>query len=173
MARRGSPWFDGDLDGTPARGGPRQQEAGGRMKRLLALAAALLAAGCATTYHLTLMPRDSGRLYQGTADDTGGSEGAVAITIEGRTYTGTWVETVPDRSTGYVTGGVGRHGYGLGGTFSVDNPGGGQAKALLRSPDGAGLRCDFQGIGGRGGGICRDDRGLEYDVQIRPAPGGG
>ena len=133
---------------------------------------AATAGGCASTYELTLMPRDSGKLYHGTAEDSGGSEGAITITIEGRTYAGTWVEVVPDRTTGYVGGAYGsrRYGWGMGGTISMDTPGGGEAKALLRSADGAGLRCDFRGGGGRaGGGVCRDDKGLDYDVQIRPA----
>jgi hypothetical protein len=143
-------------------------------RALLAGALAATLAGCATTrYELTLMPRDSGKLYQGLAEDTGGSEGAISITIEGRAYSGTWVEVVPDRTTGYVGGGYGYRGYrgwGMGGTVSMDNPSGGEAKALLRAADGAGLRCDLRGGGGRaGGGVCRDDRGLEYDVQIRPA----
>jgi hypothetical protein len=140
---------------------------------LVAGALAALAGGCATTqYQLTLMPRDSGKLYQGVAEDTGGPEGAISVTIEGRTYTGTWVEVVPDRTTGYVSGGYGYRGYGgwgMGGTMSMDNPSGGAAKALLRSADGAGLRCDLRGGSGRaGGGVCRDDKGLEYDVQLRP-----
>jgi hypothetical protein len=143
------------------------------------LLAALLAAGlggCATThYQLTLMPRDSGRTYEGVAEDAGGTEGPISITIEGKTYTGTWVEVVPARTSSHVTGAYGtgyrRYGWGLGGTVTMDNPAGGEAKALLRSADGAGLRCDLRGGGGAGGGVCRDDKGLEYDVQIRPAPG--
>ena len=140
------------------------------------IAAALTLGGCASTYQLTLMPRDSGRLYQGTLHDAGGNEGAITVTIGDRTYTGTWVQVVTDRSYGYVTGGVGtghRGWWGMGGgSFSVDNPSGGEAKALLRSPDGAGLRCDLRGGTGRaGGGVCFDDRGLAYDVQIRPVPG--
>jgi hypothetical protein len=143
-------------------------------KILAATAAALVLGGCASTVQLTLMPRDSGTLYHGVAEGTGGSEGTIRITIGSRTYTGTWVEVVPDRSTGYVGGGYGWRGYGwgLGGTISMDNPTGGEAKALLTAPDGAGLRCDLRGGFGRaGGGVCRDDKGLEYDVQIRPAPG--
>jgi hypothetical protein len=142
-------------------------------RSLAAGALVVLAGGCASSYQLTLMPRDSGKLYQGAIEDFGGSDGPMSVTIDGRTYTGTWVEVVADRSTGYVTGGYGYHhgGYGLGGVISMDNPQGGEAKALLRSADGAGLRCDLRGGYGRaGGGVCRDDRGLEYDVQIRPAP---
>ena len=146
------------------------------MTRFMALAlSALAAGGCASTYQLTLMPRDSGKLYQGTLQDSGAGEGTVTITLGERTYAGTWVEVVPDRSYGYATGGIGaghRGWWGLGGgSFSVDNPSGGQAKALLRAPDGAGLRCDLRGGSGRGGGgVCFDDRGLAYDVQIRPVP---
>lgn len=137
--------------------------------RLIAIAAALALSGCATTYHLAVMPRDSGKIYEGVATDAGNGEGPISITIEGKAYNGTWVQTVPDRSYGYVTGGLGfRRGWGMGGGFvSLDNPNGGMAKALLQSADGAGLRCDLQNGAGRGGGVCTDDRGKMYDVQIR------
>jgi len=141
------------------------------MKRLLGFAAALFTAGCASTYQLTLMPRDSGRLYQGVAEETGANEGTMSVTIEGRTYSGTWVEVVPDRASAQVMGGFGSRRFWGGGVVLVDNTRVGEVKALLRSPDGAGLRCDLRGGTGRSGsGLCRDDKGLEYDVQIRPAP---
>jgi len=136
------------------------------------LAAALVLGGCATTYQLAVMPRDSGRLYEGMATDTGYGEGPISITIEGRTYTGTWVQSVPDRTYGYVSGGWSGHrgGWGgAGGFISMDNPNGGLSKALLTAPDGSGLRCDLQSGWGRGGGICTDDRGKMYDVQVRTA----
>ena len=143
--------------------------------RLALAAAALALSGCATTYQLDLMPRDSGRTYQGTAEGTGYGEGRLSITIENRTFQGTWVSTSPDRAYGWVSGGYGwggYHGRGYGGgagvgTISMDNPYGGEAKALLRSADGAGLRCDLRSSRGLGGGVCRDDAGKEYDVQIR------
>jgi hypothetical protein len=141
--------------------------------RHLLLVAALALAGCASTYDLTLMPRDSGKLYSGVATDSGSGEGQISITIEGKTYTGTWVETQPSQSTAYVSGGWGwggRRGFGGLGTFvTVDNPSGGAMKALLTAPDGSGLRCDFQSGQTRGGGVCRDDKGREYDVQVRLA----
>ena len=141
--------------------------------RPLILAAALVLGGCATTYQLAIMPRDSGRLYEGMATDTGYGEGPISITIEGRTYTGTWVQSVPDRTYGYVSGGWSgwhRGGWGgAGGFISMDNPNGGLSKALLTAPDGSGLRCDLQSGWGRGGGICTDDRGKMYDVQVRTA----
>lgn len=144
--------------------------------RTLILAAALALSGCATTYQLSVMPRDSGKIYTGIAHDNGSGEGPISVTIENKTYNGTWVQATPDRTTGYVTGGFGwggrRGGFGLGSMITLDNPQGSEAKALLSSADGAGLRCDFRSGQGRGGGVCRDDRGKEYDVQLRPASRG-
>ena len=143
--------------------------------RYTLLAATLALAGCATTqYELAVMPRDSGAMYSGFATFAGGPEGPISITIDNKTYTGTWVETQPAYTTGYVSGGMGwgyrRGGWGFGGGFvTMDNPEGGAAKALLRAADGSGLRCDLRSGQGSGGGVCRDDRGREYDVQIRPA----
>jgi hypothetical protein len=138
--------------------------------RLLTLVAALALAGCATSYQISLMPRDSGKMYYGTADDNGNGEGRMAVTIEDKVYNGTWVATSPDRTTAYVSGGFGwgrRGGAGVGGIVTMDNPQGGEAKALLATSDGSGLRCDLRSGQGRGGGVCRDDRGREYDVQLR------
>ena len=106
-------------------------------KTFAIIAAALTLGGCASTYQLTLMPRDSGKLYYGTADDAGGAEGAIAITIEGRTYAGTWVEVVSDRATATwpaasATGSAAAAGA-WAGLSRIDNPTGGEAKALLRS----------------------------------------
>jgi len=144
------------------------------MRNPIIIAAALALGGCTTvSYQLSLMPRDSGKLYQGVAEGVSGGEGRVSITIEDKTYSGTWVATISDRSYGYVWGGgyAGRGYYGgLGGSITMDNPQGGESKALLSAPDGSGLRCDFRGTWGQGGGVCRDDRGREYDVQLRSAP---
>ena len=146
-------------------------------RHALIVTAALLLGGCATTYDLTLMPRDSGKLYYGVAEDGNASEGRVAITIEDKAYAGTWVQSTPTRTYGYATGGWGYGGYGRGGyggwglgtMVTMDNPEGGTATALLQSKDGAGLRCEFRGGGyGRGGGVCHDDKGRTFDVQLRP-----
>ena len=77
------------------------------MKRIVLAAAALALGGCASTYQLTLMPRDSGKIYEGFAEDVGSGEGRISVTIENKTYNGTWVNTVPERATGWVTGGFG------------------------------------------------------------------
>ena len=86
-----------------------------RHAALLALAAL---SGCATVtnYQLTAMPRDSGKLYSGAAQDNGSTEGPISITIEDKTYTGTWVLTRPASTTGYVSGGYGAGYPGHGGS---------------------------------------------------------
>jgi hypothetical protein len=141
--------------------------------RTFILAAALALAGCATDYQLQLMPHDSGKIYYGMAHDPGAhGEGPISITIDAKTYTGTWVQSTNDYSSGYISGGFGwwgRHGA-VGTMVTMDNPEGAMSKALLTASDGSGLRCDLRTAGGRGDGMCRDDQRRIYDVQIRPAP---
>jgi hypothetical protein len=143
----------------------------GGIMRCLIMTCTLALAGCASTYQLTLMPRDSGKLYSGVLEDVARGEGRISVTIEGKAYNGTWVESAPAYAQGWVTGGLGfRRGWsGLGGSITLDNPQGGEAKALLTASDGSGLRCDFRNSHTRGGGLCRDDKGREYDVQMRLA----
>jgi hypothetical protein len=139
--------------------------------RLPAIALAALLAGCATNYALTLMPRTSGQQYFGEAISKGGDEAEVTVAIGERTYKGTWVVSRPPPTTGFTVGGLfGTYGRGVGTSVHVDSQAGTDAKALLRAADGSGLRCDFKGVGGAGagGGTCQDDRGLVYDVQLRP-----
>ncbi|HEX6004549.1 MAG TPA: hypothetical protein VFZ14_11200 [Burkholderiales bacterium] len=138
--------------------------------RLAAIALATLLAGCASNYSLTLMPRDSGQQFFGEAVSTGGDEADVSIVIGERTYKGTWVVSRPPPTTGFAIGGAfGSYGRGMGTTVVVDAQAGTDAKALLRAGDGSGLRCDFKGVhgAGGGGGTCQDDTGQVYDVQLR------
>ena len=139
------------------------------MNRVPALAMAALLAGCTTTYSLTLMPRDSGQVYAGEASGQTGGETQVRVTIGERTYSGNWVVANPAPTTGFVVGGIfGSRRSGIGTSVVIDNPLGTEAKALLRSADGRGLRCDFKGVTGpAGSGTCQDDQGLVYDVQLR------
>jgi len=141
------------------------------VRRLAYAALAALLAGCTTTYDLTLMPRNSGKLYQGVATGPIGGDMKVTVTIDDRVYRGDWVAANPPPSTGFVVGGVfggGRPGVGLGTTVVVQDQAGTEAKALLRADDGSGLRCDFKGVQGSAGtGTCYDDSGLGYDVQLR------
>ena len=137
--------------------------------RLAALALSLVLAGCASTYSLALMPRNSGQMYHGEANSRPGQDAEVTITIGERVYRGTWVVNNPPPTTGFVVGGVfGSRRSGIGTSVVIDNPAGTEAKALLRAADGSGLRCDLKGVhSGSGSGSCQDDQGLVYDVQMR------
>src|SRR3990170_506217 len=139
------------------------------MVRAPTLALAVLLAGCTTTYSLTLMPRTSGQIYYGEASGQTGGEMQVSVVIGERTYRGNWVVADPGPTTGFVVGGVfGSRRSGVGTSVVIDNPLGTEAKALLRSADGHGLRCDFRGVTApAGSGSCQDDQGLVYDVQLR------
>jgi len=139
------------------------------MNRFAALALAVVLAGCTTSYSLTLMPRTSGEIYYGEASGQTGGEMQVRVTIGERVYRGNWVVADPAPTTGFVVGGVfGSRRTGIGTSVVIDSPQGTQAKALLRSADGQGLRCDFRGVTGpAGSGTCQDDQGLVYDVQLR------
>jgi hypothetical protein len=139
------------------------------VQRLPAAILAALLAGCTTSYTLTLMPRTSGQLYHGEAVSRAGGDGEVSVTIGERTYRGNWVVASPPPSTGFVVGGIfGSRRSSVGTSVAIDQTAGSDAKALLRAPDGSGLRCDFKGVTGpSGSGTCQDDRGLVYDVQIR------
>ena len=139
------------------------------MLRALMLVLAALLCGCTTSYSLTLMPRTSGQVYYGEASGQTGGEMQVSVTIGERSYEGTWVVSDPGPTTGFVVGGVfGSRRSGIGTSVVIDNPLGTEAKALLRSADGHGLRCDFRGVTGpAGSGTCQDDQGLVYDVQLR------
>jgi len=66
-----------------------------------------------------------------------------------------------------LSGGFGFRRGGLGSFITMDNPQGGEAKALLTASDGSGLRCDLKLGYSRGGFVCRYVRGRLYDVQIR------
>ena len=139
-------------------------------KQLTMAAAALILGGCASTYQLTLMPRDSGKLYYGVAEGSNSGEGRISVTIDDKSYNGTWVQVTADRTSGYVSGGLGgwRRGWGMGGIVTLDNPEGGSSTALLQAADGSGLRCNLRGSAyGFGGGSCRDDKGRTFDVQLR------
>lgn len=131
-------------------------------KTVFMLAAALALSGCAGVGYVQIMPRDSGKVYSGTVQGSGG-RGTMTIDIDGQTYTGPVVRTGSDDSFGFVQQ------YGKGGmsTGTVGSFGGTDTvKAILSSPTGRGLRCEFTSTGSSGGGVCVNDLGRVFDAIV-------
>ncbi len=134
------------------------------MKKISLVAfAALALAGCASTWQLQVMPRDSGTIYHGVWQNSGTGTSTMTITLPGGTYTGPVVRTTSAHTYGFYES-FGWRGFGPG-FGTVDFYGGTvRMKALLASPDGKGLRCDFSGDSYHMGGVCADDSRHVYDV---------
>ena len=132
------------------------------MRNLQLALALVLLAGCAGK--VQMMPRDSGKIYSGTVNGNGAGSGTMAITIDDEAYTGSVVRTSSGDSFGFVQQ------YGSKGTSSfgtvISSGGTANVKAMLASPNGRGLRCEFTSTGTSGGGICVDDKSRVYDAIV-------
>lgn len=133
------------------------------MKICLAIVAAAALSGCA--YNVSLMPRDSGRVYTGSLESGGGPSGTMTVSLEGDTCTGPAARVASNESFGFVSA-YGRSSTGQFGTASANTYQSGDAtvKAIMSCKSGKGLRCDLTGRGASGGGVCLDDAGKVYDV---------
>jgi len=134
------------------------------MKTYLVLLTVTLASlGCSSTSQLTLMPRDSGMTYQGVLTEQS-DEGALEITVDDKTYKGT---LVAHPSPALVPSAPYHNVYAA--PWELPPAVAWQAKALLRTAQGDGMRCDLVRDDGVGSGVCLDDQGHTYDVQLRSA----
>jgi hypothetical protein len=119
-------------------------------------------AGCSGM--IQLMPRDSGKVYSGTVQGSATGAGTMTINIEGETYTGPVVRTGSNDSFGFLQQ-YGKRGLMSTGTMaSIGNTA--TVKAILTSPAGRGLRCEFTSDGTGGGGVCVDDQGRVLDAIV-------
>lgn len=118
--------------------------------------------GCSGT--IQLMPRDSGKVYSGAVQGSATGAGTMTIDIDGETYTGSVVRTSSGDSFGFMQQ------YGKRGTMSTGTMASvgstATVKAILSSPAGRGLRCEFSSDGSGGGGVCVDDQGRVLDAIV-------
>lgn len=154
------------------------------MKYLILFLFPLFLSSC--TYQLTLMPRDGGTTYHGlaTRDIVPGS-GDLSITIDDTTYSGSWTamrdqysgsdsvtiynNAQPMHSSPIASAMASSSATAASAAMaaSANTSSRSSGSALLSSPEGRGLRCEFQyGGGGVGDGFCIDDTGRIYDMQI-------
>ena len=128
------------------------------MKKLQIAVLAVSLSGCA--YQMQLMPRDSGKMYQGSIQSNGAGSGTLSIQIDGRSCSGAFARAASGDSFGFFQS-YGRRTSSFG---SYQSYGGSSTyKALLSCSDGTGLRCDVEGAQ-TGGGICVDSNNRVYDM---------
>lgn len=121
---------------------------------------------CACAGEVKMMPRDSGKTYSGKISSVTASKASMSVNIEGEEYTGDVIETRSGLSVGFVSLFGARHDTG---GSTISNDGNANKKALLRSANGHGLRCEFSSSGGNAGGTCVDDQTRTYDVIVTRA----
>lgn len=141
-----------------------------KMRNAWILAAVLLVSGC--SHQVTLMERGGTMMGSGTVPGTLMNSGAIKINLAGEEYDGRWVlskggsfNLASMSGTAYGPGGVGSA-TAVGSGVNMNASGNGNI--LARSAAGKGLRCvfDYSGFSRTGIGLCQDDDGRLYDMQI-------
>lgn len=111
-----------------------------------------------------MMPRDSGKVYQGSVQGSMGGAGKMAIVIDGEHYEGPVVRTGSNGSFGFVQTYGQRSGVTTGLGLGIGSEA--RVKAILSTSTGKGLRCEFTSDGNGGGGVCVDDSGRVLDAVV-------
>lgn len=141
--------------------------------RIIAIAALAIAlAGCAAS--MEFIDRTNGATYQGVSGSTAGSKGTATATIEGETYSGTWVYTPSGggyslgTSTGSSVASDGSIATATvtSGTMTVSAHG--KGLLTLRGDRGGYVRCvfNFNAWSDTGIGECARNDGRLFDLTI-------
>ena len=141
------------------------------MRRLTYCAVTIRAhlSGCAGSMNLTLMPRDSGTVYSGQLDGDGMGSGNAKIDVDGVICSGPVARVSSSEVIGISStiGAVGGRNFSSS-SIGVAGAGDTAVKVLLSCTNGTGLRCELSGQNRRGGGVCIDDKGRQYDLLATP-----
>jgi hypothetical protein len=133
------------------------------MRKFAFVLAALSLSGCA--YNMTLMPRDSGKIYTGTMNGDGTGNGTMTMAMDGVTCTGPVARVASNQTFGFSNAfGSTNRGATASSFGTTVTSGDAFVKAIMSCSDGRGLRCDMSGRGASGGGICVDDSGRVFDA---------
>jgi hypothetical protein len=116
-----------------------------------------------------MMGRQTGVTGLGVVPADGNHGGPITILLGRKEYKARWVYMQTGGSLGLVTE-VAVSGGGIvaaSGTF-IGRPTGGNGSVIASAPDGSALRCvfNFSEWDLRGVGVCKDNRGETYDLQI-------
>jgi hypothetical protein len=143
----------------------------GREAHAVAMVAVLgpLLAGCVSSHSFYLMGRQSGVSGSGIVPANGRHGGPITITIGARQFTGQWIYMESGGSVGIETAtGYSSRGAATATGIGVGLPTGGNGNVIASAPDGTTLRCafNFSEIDMHGVGLCQDNKGETYDLQI-------
>ena len=132
--------------------------------------AAMMLGGCVTFSHdFYLMGRQSGVTGSATVPANGQHGGPIAITLGGKIFEGRWVYAESGGSAGIATATSvsGTQTATATGTF-IGLPTGGNGTVMAAASDGTTLRCTFyfSEWNLKGTGVCQDNKGETYDLQI-------
>ena len=130
----------------------------------------LLLTGCVTFSHdFYFMGRRSGTTGTATVPANGHHGGPITITLGGKVFEGRWVyvETGGSAGVGMTTATSATVTSTVTGTF-VGLPTGGNGSVMAAAPDGSTLRCSFyfSEWNLKGSGVCQDNGGEIFDLQI-------
>jgi hypothetical protein len=97
----------------------------------------------------------------------GNHSGSISLDMAGKVYSGRWVYVPGGGSIGFGTtiASSGIH-VATASSMMIGLPTGGNGSVLASAADGSTIRCAFQYGGSTGVGVCQDDRGEIYDLQI-------
>ena len=136
---------------------------------IILISSCVVFTGCAVSLKLTLMPRDSGKIYIGQLDGDGMGSGTATIDVDGVICSGPVVRVSSSEVTaiGSTLGSVSGRNFSST-SIGVGGSGDTTIKVLLSCNDGSGIRCELSGQNRRGGGVCVDDKGRNFDVLANP-----
>jgi len=136
------------------------------MRRALVIACAVAMSGCALD--VALMERGGPGTGQGHVPYTMAKSGEITIHLGDDEYAGRWVLSQGGSySLASMGGAVPAGGVSAVGT-GVNFDAAGNGNILARTATGKGLRCvfNYSGFSRTGMGVCQDDGGRLYDMQI-------
>ena len=136
---------------------------------ILALVLSVTVGGCVSSHDFYLMGRQNGVTGSGTVPADGHRGGPITITLGGKLFRGRWVyiETGGSVGIGTTLASSETQTASATGTF-VGLPTGGNGNVMAAASDGSTLRCTFNlsEWNLKGAGVCQDNKGETYDLQI-------
>lgn len=134
----------------------------------LSILAVLALSGCTHDFTVQAMSRSDGKVYYGSARETGNGQGYGSININGVVYSGAFSQTSGEQYISFANAFAHNNTGGRASAFGTSSTIGANASfmAILTSPSGDGLRCGFHGDAASltGGGLCVDAKKKIYDV---------